>query len=562
MPAFTQGNVLIAILGSLDGNVAAFEAVLADAAREGAERVVCAGDVVSWGPQPREALALLRARNVPAILGHDDRRVVDLALDVERGERPRATDSARWTLARLDQESVRTLAGLPLSYGFTAGGLTVVLVHGTPRDDGEELSPETPERTLEAHMLLAGASVLACARGPEPFVRFLPGRKLVVSTGSVGRPRDGDPRSSYVLLKVSEGEPPRASVRRVEHDVSATLAAAEAAGSLRRVRDELRARAEGAARGEAARGLVLTAPYRRPRSLVRLARMTIERASSLLYEAGRREDDIMEATHDGRVATRRLASALDLFSALLPVTGRVRAEKELTRVRRRLARARDLDVAREVVSELHPGDATLESAVDAAREALDREKDDAERERRKGLRKARNPERRERLRELARAVSHRGVRTIARRIEELAREARERLQESLAPQATDESVHAFRVAVKRLRYALEPLEEIDPPARTLAEALRETQDSLGRANDRAVLAARLRRESDRLVSAGCTALAEALSLLALTCQREARAAIDAFRREGLSPRARAALALGERPEESAPVPLVDARASP
>src|SRR5579883_1552064 len=127
----------VALLGCIHANLPALEAVLADAAIAGAERVVCAGDVVGWGPQPRETLALVRARGIPSIRGHDDRRVVDLALDRDRGELRGAPLTVRWTLERLDDESLRALSGLPLSYGFAAAGRTVVLVHGTPRDEDE-----------------------------------------------------------------------------------------------------------------------------------------------------------------------------------------------------------------------------------------------------------------------------------------------------------------------------------------------------------------------------------------------------------------------------------------
>lgn len=554
---YDLGTMRVAILGCIHGNLPALEAVLADAQAAGADRIVCAGDVVGWGPQPHETLALLRTRGIPVIRGHDDRRVVDLALDhpddLDETDAPRMV---RWTLERLDPEDVRSLSASPLSYGFTAAGRTIVVVHGTPRDEDEVLLPEASPRRLEAFLLLAGAEILACAHGHRAFVRDLEGGRLVVNVGSVGRPFDGDVRAAYAMVEVKAGVPPRGEIRRVEYDVRVALAAAQHARAPRRTTDELAARAAGFGLGSQGRGLVLTAPYRGAPTLAKVAHLMIRREAKRLARAGRDEEDRIEATHDARVATRRLQSALSVFEALLPVAapGLGAVSKELKAIQKDLSAARDIDVAHQLLAATATTDTTASVALDAALEALEKERDEAEHARTRALARAGRGRLRRELRALAKSVRPRASHAIPAGIAAVAGEARARLDEALADRGTDAEVHKFRVAVKKLRYAIEPFEDLDPAASELARALSEVQDTLGAAHDRSEIAARLDGYAERLRASERTSLAAALGLLADGFRREAHAAVAAFRRSGPSFAARVALDFGKAEPSAGEVP--------
>ncbi len=533
----------VAVLGCIHGNLPALEAVLADADAASVDRVVCAGDVVGWGPQPRECLALLRNRGIPSIRGHDDRRVVDLALDeAESVNGTHPARNVRWTLDRLDGEDVRALGAFPLSYGFAASGRTIVVVHGTPRDEDAVLLPDTPPRKLAALLLISGAEVLACAHGHRAFVREVEGGGLVVNVGSVGRPFDGDVRAAYAIVDVGPQGAPRGEIRRVEHDVAATLAAARTEGAPRRTLEELAARARGAAFGPEARGLVLTAPYRGAPTLATLARETIRREAKRLAKAGRDEADPVEATHDARVATRRLESALSVFEMLLPDSSRI--QKELRAIQKGLSPARDLDVARSLLEACETKDATASVALDAALETLEQERAEAEKARARALARAGRKALRRELDELAGAARPRASESVVQRIAELAAGARAALERAQGEGAEDAHVHRFRVSVKRLRYALEPFERTDPAALALDEALAATQELLGSARDRTEIAARLESYAERLRSTRRTSLATAVSQLALGYRHEGDVRIERFRREGPAFAVRVALSFG------------------
>jgi CHAD domain-containing protein/predicted phosphodiesterase len=546
--------VRIAVLGCIHANLTALEAVLADAHAQRADRIVCAGDVVGWGPQPRETLAALQARGIPSIRGHDDRRVVDLALDRDRGDGARGPLTVRWTLERLDDESLRALAGFPLSYGFATSGRTVVLVHGTPRDEDEVLPPDAPARRLEAFLLLAGADVLACAHGHRPFVRELEGGRLVVNAGSVGRSFDGDPRASWVLVELDPKGPCKAEVRRVAYDVRQALEAAEAAGSPRRVRDELAARREAAERAEPGCKLVVTAPFRGGRSLRRLARDAVRDPAKLLRRATDERDDPVAATHDTRVATRRILAALDLFGELFPPREVARVERVLKGIRRRLGHVRDADVALELLESL-PGEGPKSLGEVVAHDAAIKAREEAAPDRERGLDLAAERSLHDALEALVRAGSRGSVRSVGDRLSEIAARARIALDEALVPESGSASLHAFRVAAKRLRYALEALAPIDPAAAALGASLAEVQDEVGDARDRASLALHLDQEAARLAAEGRAALAEAVRALAARFREDALEREAAFRAAGPGAEALAALSIGSsaRSEPSAAV---------
>src|SRR5206468_2184078 len=105
-------------------------------------------------------------------------------------------------------------------------------------------------------------------------------------------------------------------------------------------------------RGPDGCALVVTSPFRGARSLRRLAHRSVRTAARQLRKAGRDREDVGRATHDARVATRRLAAALDVFGGLLDAPSAARVDRALRSLRRRLGPARDADVARDLLESL------------------------------------------------------------------------------------------------------------------------------------------------------------------------------------------------------------------
>ena len=192
-----------AVLFDVHGNLAAFDAVLAEARAEGFDRLLFGGDLVLFGPEPAACVDRLRGLDdqLVAIKGNTDRYVID-----------RQDEVTGWANA-LGGERLAWLDALPAQLALPEHD--ALLVHATPRGDEEMLMPETP--ASEAAAMLAGVKqhTLLCGHVHIQYRRRVAGHE-VVNPGSVGMPLDGDPRAAWAII--SDG---RVELRRVSYDVEA-----------------------------------------------------------------------------------------------------------------------------------------------------------------------------------------------------------------------------------------------------------------------------------------------------------------------------------------------------
>jgi predicted phosphodiesterase len=222
--------VLIAVVSDIHANLAALEAVLAHAAKAGAEAVWQLGDVVGYGPSPNEVISRLAAAGARGVCGnHDAAAVGSLTTDDFNAI---AASAASWTAGVLTGESARYLESLP----EVLSEAPVTLVHGTLR--GPLWEYLITLEAAEAHFALQETPVsfvghthrpLALRAGPAGLEDVLDssagslldvsGARFCVNPGSVGQPRDGDPRAAYVLFDSGRG---LVSFARVEYDIDAT----------------------------------------------------------------------------------------------------------------------------------------------------------------------------------------------------------------------------------------------------------------------------------------------------------------------------------------------------
>jgi len=209
-PAVTR----LGVISDVHANRVALDAVLA--AMPPVDGLVCAGDLVGYNPWPDECVETLRDRDVLAIRGNHDRAVVsgDTA-----GMTAMAVAGVEFARRELSADGLDWLASLPDAR--TVGDGRVRVVHGHPDDPDRytyrgEVGPE----------LLGDADVLVLGHTHVQFaVRFEAG--LVLNPGSVGQPRDGDPRAAFAVLDL---DAMTVEERRVEYDVARVQRAIEGAG--------------------------------------------------------------------------------------------------------------------------------------------------------------------------------------------------------------------------------------------------------------------------------------------------------------------------------------------
>ena len=227
---------LFAVLGDIHANLDALEAVLADCKANGVTDYLCTGDVVGYNARPHECLEIVRALGCPVVMGNHDHYVS--SQQNLNDFNPHAAAVIRWTRGQLSDEEMEYLRGLP--FVMTDRGVT--LVHAT-MDSPEGFGYVFDHLQAEAHFIhqktplcfhghthcpmIYEKQIGAVYRIDAQDFRLPVGRKYFVNVGSVGQPRDGDPRAAYVLY-----DPMARTIRfrRIEYDIAAAQAKVREAG--------------------------------------------------------------------------------------------------------------------------------------------------------------------------------------------------------------------------------------------------------------------------------------------------------------------------------------------
>ncbi|MGQ9909134.1 MAG: metallophosphoesterase family protein [Candidatus Flexifilum sp.] len=222
----------ITVFGDIHANLPALEAVLADMDARGLADRYCLGDLVGYGTFPNEVVTRIRALNIPTLMGNYDEGVGNHSDDCgcaykAEADRRRGELSIAWTNAHIDEEHRPYLRSLPAHIPLTLDDLRVLLVHGSPRKVNEYLYEDRPDDYFERIMDAAQADVLVCGHTHLPYHKVLPSGRHVINAGSVGKPKDGDPRAGYVVLTVN-GRDVTAEFIRVPYDVERAARAIEA----------------------------------------------------------------------------------------------------------------------------------------------------------------------------------------------------------------------------------------------------------------------------------------------------------------------------------------------
>src|SRR5436309_1779435 len=224
----------VAVVTDIHGNVPALEASLSAIELIGIDVVYCGGDLVGYGPHPNEVCRLIEQRGIPTIYGNYDFAIARDLTDcgcayVDQHDRELGQRSVDWTLLHANRASKDFMRGLPFDLRFPLGDQRVRLVHGSPRKVNEYLFEDKPQRTFERIAALADCDVLVFGHTHKPWIHSY-GGVLFVNCGSVGKPKDGDPRAAFAVLELDASGEVRASVERVTYDADAVAREVAAAG--------------------------------------------------------------------------------------------------------------------------------------------------------------------------------------------------------------------------------------------------------------------------------------------------------------------------------------------
>jgi predicted phosphodiesterase len=216
-----------AILADIHANLEAFDAVLRDAKAQRVTHYACLGDIVGYNADPKECLDIVRIMGMPCVKGnHDEYCAEEIELE---GFNPHAAEAVNWTRRQLsepDRNWLRELRYIRLVADFS-------IVHATL--DGPQRWGYVFDK-LAAAASFTYQNTAVCFYGhthvPVAFVRdrevrggtyakfkVEPGRKYFVNPGSVGQPRDGNPKAAYAIYDLDEQT---IELRRVDYDIGET----------------------------------------------------------------------------------------------------------------------------------------------------------------------------------------------------------------------------------------------------------------------------------------------------------------------------------------------------
>lgn len=181
-----------ALLSDVHGNLPALRAVLRDAVREGADKALCAGDLVGLGPYPDECVVLLRSAAIKCIKGNFDEATAGYLL---RGEGEFQNHAALASIVGMEKRNLMWLDALPVTLKVGP----VALHHASPWSLREKVGMDAPDEVLDRVVQEGGGQVIVLGHTHEQMVVSHKGA-WIVNPGSVGRQGDGDPRARYALI--------------------------------------------------------------------------------------------------------------------------------------------------------------------------------------------------------------------------------------------------------------------------------------------------------------------------------------------------------------------------
>lgn len=244
----------IAVLSDVHGNLHALQAVWRDLEAQAPDAVYCLGDLVGYGAFPNEVIQFIRRHNLPTVMGNYDEGV-GFDLDdcgcaySDPQDDARGKQSLRWSREHTTAENKAFLQSLPRQLRIRTPAHELLLVHGSPRKINEYLYEDRPEATFRRVAGLVDAGILFFGHTHLPYQKQVDGIWFV-NTGTVGKPKDGDPRAGYLIAELERE--PSFSYRRVGYDVSSAVRAirgtdlpAEFAAMLERGADKVSREGEG-----------------------------------------------------------------------------------------------------------------------------------------------------------------------------------------------------------------------------------------------------------------------------------------------------------------------------
>ena len=201
----------IAVISDIHGNIQALEAVLENIKKENCEKIFCLGDLAMAGPSPNEAIEKIKELSLNAnfelIQGNTDeylgKNSDEMHATIAKAN-PIMANAYADDRKIISKENLEFLKNLPTQKELEINGIKLLLVHGSPRKNTENIFPELPLEKVEEMLDGVDADLIFCGHTHQPCGYQTNTKQTVVNVGSVGRPLNEFPKACYLLLEIME----------------------------------------------------------------------------------------------------------------------------------------------------------------------------------------------------------------------------------------------------------------------------------------------------------------------------------------------------------------------
>lgn len=228
----------IGFISDIHGNVDALQSVLGKLDQIGCAKIFCLGDIVGYGASPSECIKIIRERELPTVMGNHDEYVTLLMDPSVEKLREEIRQAIYWTQGKLSMDELRWLASLPMrleTADFTVLHASFHSIRWAYCLDETTFAANFKQQKVDLAFCGHSHSPLLGMEVPNemPYVDYIrptvlkPGLKFMINVGSVGQPRDHDPRACAVIY---DPESNGLELLRIEYDIAAAQAKVRAAG--------------------------------------------------------------------------------------------------------------------------------------------------------------------------------------------------------------------------------------------------------------------------------------------------------------------------------------------
>lgn len=199
----------LAVLSDIHANFQALETVMEDIKKEKCEKVLCLGDIAMAGPQPRIVIDYIRNQNNWIVIqGNTDNMIGNFCPEIFNNVKkvfPIMANALADDILIIEDDKKNYLAKLPPQKSIELEGVKILMVHGSPRRNDENIMPNMLLTDIEEIIKGTTEDLILCGHTHIPAGYQTSSKQTVVNVGSVGRPMTPDAKACYVILNIENG---------------------------------------------------------------------------------------------------------------------------------------------------------------------------------------------------------------------------------------------------------------------------------------------------------------------------------------------------------------------